>query len=377
MKQLCAFGSLAVAVMLAAHKATTVAGFVYDVHHRLPTTTRASSLSSSTTLHAIGVLARKAKEAELRKYIQEGIEDAVMEKYKIIQQHQQEQQQSPSTSFGPGPLQQRLTKRRGTITVIAEYKRKVMSASAAIATSTITNVLDPEVCSPVFRDFGASGIAVMADDRMGGCSYGDIGLFVEEQRRAQYKVPGTVPVINSDLIVDEVQLARTAVTGAVAVVLTASVFPNDSQRLCQLIQAARALDLEVIVSVATSDEATMAIQECKARMLLINADGLDAKLDILNTVSDLNPDAVCTIANIVAKPNNQLSEIEEAWTCRDQGFNCVWVSDVLYKASNDASEHPGAILKSITAKSSVKWASPKARAGRGEGAREYLGDILM
>jgi indole-3-glycerol phosphate synthase len=72
-----------------------------------------------------------------------------------------------------------------------------------------------------------------------------------------------------------------------------------------------------------------------------------------------------------------LAEVEEAWECRDKGFNCAWISEALYKAGNSASEHPGAIIKSMVAKASVKWASPVARSGRGEGAREYLGDILM
>jgi indole-3-glycerol phosphate synthase len=72
-----------------------------------------------------------------------------------------------------------------------------------------------------------------------------------------------------------------------------------------------------------------------------------------------------------------LAEVEEAWACRDKGFNCAWISEALYKAGNSASEHPGAIIKSMVAKASVKWASPVARSGRGEGAREYLGDILM
>jgi hypothetical protein len=31
----------------------------------------------------------------------------------------------------------------------------------------------------------------------------------------------------------------------------------------------------------------------------------------------------------------------------------------------------------MAAKSSVKWASAKAMGGKGEGAREYLGDIMM
>ena len=78
-----------------------------------------------------------------------------------------------------------------------------------------------------------------------------------------------------------------------------------------------------------------------------------------------------------ARDDKEFQEIEEAWICRDKGFNCVWVNDVLYKGGNDAQEHPGAIISSMKAKSSVKWASPKARSGKGEGAREYLGDIMM
>ena len=53
-----------------------------------------------------------------------GIPDEVMEHYKIIQ----EALKSDDATEAPkemGALQQRLTKRKGTITVIAEYKRKI------------------------------------------------------------------------------------------------------------------------------------------------------------------------------------------------------------------------------------------------------------
>ena len=43
-----------------------------------------SSRLTDTSLHAIGALAKKAKEATLRQYIADGIEDSVMEKYNII-----------------------------------------------------------------------------------------------------------------------------------------------------------------------------------------------------------------------------------------------------------------------------------------------------
>jgi len=72
-----------------------------------------------------------------------------------------------------------------------------------------------------------------------------------------------------------------------------------------------------------------------------------------------------------------LQEVEEVWVLRDMGFNAVWVSDTLYKSGNDPVEHPSAIIRSMCAKSSVKYASARAKSGRGEGAKEYLGDIMM
>jgi hypothetical protein len=41
---------------------------------------------------------------------------------------------------------------------------------------------------------------------MGGCTYEDLKAFVEDQRRSQNLVPGPVQIINSDLIIDELQL---------------------------------------------------------------------------------------------------------------------------------------------------------------------------
>ena len=79
----------------------------------------------------------------------------------------------------------------------------------------------------------------------------------------------------------------------------------------------------------------------------------------------------------LARNDKQLQEIEEAWAVRDKGFNCVWVGEALYKEGSDATEHPGAIIKSMRSKSSLRFASPKASSGKGEGAREYLGDIMM
>jgi indole-3-glycerol phosphate synthase len=323
---------------------------------------------SPSALHAIGVLAKKAKEAELRKYVSEGVEDSVMEQYKRLKVNLNSVDLSAPQS--PGPLQQELTKRKGTITVIAEYKRK----NDQCETGYIKDMYDPEILSPSFREYGASGIAVMADERMGGCTYEDLAAFAEEQRRAQSQVPGPVTVINNDLIIDELQIARTAACGAQAVVLTCSILTGDD--LTTLLKAAKALDLEAIAAVSTKEEAQTAVDQGARIVLVVNIEGIDDKVAVIQDLVIPEGQAVCTIANIVTRNDKGLAEIEEAWAIRDKGFNCAWVGDALYKSGLET-ETPGVIIKSMKSKSSLKWASPKASHGRGEGAREYLGDILM
>lgn len=325
-----------------------------------------SCTTSSTSLKAIGVLARKAKEADIRKYCEEGVPDDVMEEYKKIKANAE----SPVDTSTVGPLQAALTKRKGTISVIAEYKRKIENGGF------IDEIFDPEILSPSFREFGANGIAVMADERMGGCSYGDLDDFILEQSSARGDMPGPVAVINNDLIVDEVQIARSAVAGAAAVTVALGVV-GGGEKLVGFLRAAQACGMETIVAVGSKEEAQEAVGLGARIISIVGVEGPEAKHECIEGLDIPEGEQVCTIANIGALNDKSMGEIEEAWICRDNGFNCCWISDALYKSGMDASEHPGAILKSMTAKSSVKWASPKARSGKGEGAREYLGDILM
>jgi len=343
--------------------------------------------STTTALHAIGVLARKAKEAELRQYVQKDISEDVLAKMKEMKANLE------SPPLPPKRLQESLTKRKGTITIVTEYKRKLSVESGFINDETFT----PDGMSPIFREFGASAVAVMADERMGGCTYEDLEAFVKEQKDSKGEVPGPLPIINSDLIVDEIQIARSAAVGSDAIMLIYGVVDGGKEKVEFLIQCATAVGLEVIVQVADPVEAQGAV-DAGARIIYVvgisddattandDEDGdvgsrNDANVqEKLNVVKDLNiPEGenVCTIANVLANNNQQLEEVEEAWICRDKGFNAVWVSDALYKSGNDPTEHAGAIIKSMAAKSSVKWASAKAKSGKGEGAKEYLGDLMM
>ena len=323
--------------------------------------------TTTTSLNALGVFVRKAKEADVRKYCEDGPPESVLALLKQINDNKDDTTTNANNEMGE--LQTTLTKRKGTITIIAEYKRKLEGSGF------MSEILPPELLSPVFREFGAAAVAVLADDRTGGCTYDDIKMVVEEQEEARGDVPGPLPVISSDVIVDEIQIAQSAEAGAKAITVTYGVV--GSEKVAQFINDANTLGLEVIVNVGNADEAQGAVDAGASIISVCGVNGADDKYAVIENLVIPEGRQVCTIANILAKDNKALEEVEEAWICRDKGFNCVWVSDALYKSGNDPVEHPGAIISSMKAKSSVKYASPKARSGKGEGAREYLGDILM
>jgi len=334
---------------------------------------------------ALPALVKKAKAAELKQYVADGVPEEVLAVYRDMKRRMEDEGADllQKQQIEPGPLQQALTRRAGTLTVIAEYRRKLSQGS------TVDGIYDPELLSPVFREYGAAAIAVTADAKFGGCTYQDLAAFAEEQRRARHEVPGPVLVVNNDLIVDELQVARTRAVmagddGIVAGVVLDLDFLDKSddgtaeEHLTTLLQAAAACDLECIVNVSSRPQAEMAV---RAGARILNVVRVDTSVDDKVAVIEGLPADICKIASIAAQPNKSLNEIEQAWAVRDRGFQCAWLGEVLYKNADSgggaAGEHPGAVLKACTSKSSLKWASPKASSGKGEGAREYLGDIMM
>jgi len=143
------------------------------------------------------------------------------------------------------------------------------------------------------------------------------------------------------------------------------------------IQCAKAAGIEPIVQVISKEEAQFAIDAGARIISVIGVKSVDDKFNVIDGLNVPNGESVCTIANIVANNEESYEEVEEAWMLRDKGFNAVWVSDVLYRNGNDPTEHAGAIIRSLGSKASVRWASAKTMSGKGEGSREYLGDILM
>ena len=133
--------------------------------------------------------------------------------------------------------------------------------------------------------------------------------------------------------------------------------------------------MESVIEVSNLDDIKSAVSSLSAPIILINsADDIETKC---SWRSEHIPSDVASVCLINANQNKALEEVEEAWKLRDGGYQAVWVSDCLFKSGSDPTEHAGAIINAMKSKSSVKFASPRSKSGRGEGAREYLGDILM
>ena len=104
---------------------------------------------------------------------------------------------------------------------MAEYKRKFK------ADGYVNEIFEPNLMSPLFREFGASACAVMTDKRVGGCDYADLKTITAEQEKARGDVPGPLPVICSDMIVMDEQIARAKINGAQAVLLQLGLLNED------------------------------------------------------------------------------------------------------------------------------------------------------
>ena len=91
---------------------------------------------SKSSLNAIGILAKKAKEIELRKYVEAGVPENIMA---LVNEMKTKKEDSHSNS-SPGPVQQALTKRKGTIAVVAEYKRRLESAGYGVGLKVLEMV---------------------------------------------------------------------------------------------------------------------------------------------------------------------------------------------------------------------------------------------
>ena len=337
-------------------------------------TTRVAPLQAG-----FAALQRKAKEKEQRAYLDNLADDhpvAVAMKEGV--KHD-----------GPKNNCRRILKRkaRGALGVVAEYNRRVPAALKMSAAEY--EQPDATLVSDELRAAGANVFAINMESVAGGCEEADLDAAVAEQATAKEDFPGPLPIVWMDAVVDEVQLARAAVGGAEAVTLNLETLgvdrcnelkstAEDKYGLEALIVCApRAAGAEGLVPLMQQ-----ARDDVKASVLVVGGVGFDA---MASAVKEMKSDDLVLIARVDARDDQGLEEAEEAWDLRDAGYDAVWVSDVLYKfgsfSGNLFASSPDTItsvVKAMKSKASTKFARASgAFSGKGEGAKEYLGDILM
>jgi indole-3-glycerol phosphate synthase len=99
-----------------------------------------------------------------------------------------------------------------TLAVFTEFNKKAK-------TGFIMGFPPPEIMGGVYRDCGSKCVIVSLDKRSGGADITELRRFTREQYRARTMLPGSLPVLMNDFIVDKFQLEVAATYGVAAVTL--------------------------------------------------------------------------------------------------------------------------------------------------------------
>eukprot|EP00904_Undaria_pinnatifida_P003102 jgi/Undpi1/12793/HiC_scaffold_7.g02460.m1 len=317
---------------------------------------------SSTRMMALKDLARKAKEAVIEKDIEElrsSNPDSPI--FKTLEQVE------AGTIGGDGPeypLSSVLRKNKGTLSVVAEY-RKILKSGF------IDGILAPELLCPLFRNGGASCVAVATERQTGGCTDDDLRRVVVDQERCRGDFPGPMPVIIRDLVISEFEIARAKEAGAVGVtVVLALVGP---ERCAELAAFCKKAGMEAVVQTTSREEIQQAAAAGGVSAISVVGKTVEEAVELQQYI----PESILSVVHVDRRSDEGLDEIEDCWQLRDAGYNTIWVSEVLYKGGQMQSETSEAIIKAIRAKASVKYGRARGMSGRGEGAKEYLGYLAQ
>ena len=202
---------------------------------------------------------------------------------------------------------------RPGISLIAEHKRRSPSAGAIREGATVEEI----VCA--YERGGAAALSILTEPFHFAGSLDDL--------RAARAVTA-LPVLRKDFIVDPYQLYESAAAGADAILLIVAAL--EPQALYDLLQEARALDLDALVEVHDERELEIAL-EAEADVLGINNRDLsDFSVDIERTydlLADI-PAGKTVVSESGFSSREQLDELDRV------GVDAVLVGETLMRAGD-------------------------------------------
>jgi indole-3-glycerol phosphate synthase len=212
---------------------------------------------------------------------------------------------------------------RPGLSLIAEFKRRSPSAGEIREGATVAEIVRN------YEDGGAAALSVLTDETHFGGSHQDL---VDARNGCE------LPILQKDFIVDRYQLLEAAVSGADAILLIVAALGDDD--LASLHDAARGLDLDVLVEVHDEPELERAVA-LDADVIGINNRNLDDFSVDVNTTAELITD-VPTGKTVVSE-----SGISDRVTLEDleeMGVDAVLIGETLMRASD-----PEAKVRELTA----------------------------
>ena len=216
-----------------------------------------------------------------------------------------------------------INKPRGSITVIAEVKRKSPSKGH------IGYVHNPGLLSRAYRQGGAAAISVLTDKEGFGCSITDLKEVVDEQKNYQGSPPGPCPVLRKDFIIDPIQIAEAAVCGASAVLLIVAVLGEQTK---EFIDHTHAMGLDALVEVHDEMELKIAIDAGSEIIGINNRDlrTFKVSLETSKKLHPLIPDGIITVTE------SGIKDVADVRELCGVGFQAVLVGEFLVVASENA-----------------------------------------
>jgi len=182
----------------------------------------------------------------------------------------------------------------GMLAVIAEIKKASPSAGV------IASSFNPVAIAKNYERAGADAISVLTAEQF---FQGTLSHLVDVRGAV------SVPILRKDFILDEVQIAESAATGADAILLIVAAL--EQRQLVDLMQAARSCRLDVLVEVHTEDELGRAL-DAGGQIIGINNRDLatfDVDLGVTEKVSAQVPDDVLLVSESGIKSAEDVARV--------------------------------------------------------------------
>jgi len=206
---------------------------------------------------------------------------------------------------------------RPGLSVIAEFKRRSPSAGE------IRDGAEPAELARAYEEGGAAALSVLTDEAHFGGSLSDL---------TEARAACELPLLEKDFIVDRYQLYEAALAGADAILLIVAALDRD--RLAELHDGARSLDLDCLVEVHDEPQLETALT-VDADVIGINNRNLeDFSVDIQTTfelITDV-PAGKTAVSESGIADRTTLEELERV------GVDAVLIGEALMRAEDPAAK---------------------------------------